>query len=141
GAHYRRKGKFEMADGGTLFLDEIGDISLKTQVDLLRVLEEKKIARVGGNAEIAVDFRLIAATNKNLEAMVPEEKFREDLYYRINVFSITVPPLRERREDIEQLADHFLIRFSQRMNKPVIGLSKGALELLRAYDWPGNVRE
>jgi DNA-binding NtrC family response regulator len=141
GAHYRRKGKFEMADGGTLFLDEIGDISLKTQVDLLRVLEEKKIARVGGNAEIPVDFRLIAATNKNLEAIVPEEKFREDLYYRINVFSITVPPLRERREDIELLAEHFLTRFSQSMNKPVTGLSKEALELLRAYDWPGNVRE
>ncbi|MFL6213962.1 MAG: sigma-54-dependent transcriptional regulator [Blastocatellia bacterium] len=141
GAHYRRKGKFEMADGGTLFLDEIGDISLKTQIDLLRVLEEKKIARVGGNAEIPVDFRLIAATNKNLEALVPEEKFREDLYYRINVFSITVPPLRERREDIEMLADHFLTRFSQSMNKPVTGLSKEALDLLRAYDWPGNVRE
>jgi two-component system response regulator HydG len=141
GAHYRRKGKFEMADGGTLFLDEIGDISLKTQVDLLRVLEEKKIARVGGNAEIPVDFRLIAATNKNLEAMVPEEKFREDLYYRINVFAITVPPLRERREDIALLAGHFLTRFSQSMNRPLTGLSKEALELLCAYDWPGNVRE
>jgi len=141
GAHYRRKGKFEMADGGTLFLDEIGDVSLKTQVDLLRVLEEKRIARVGGNAEIAVDFRLIAATNKNLEAMVAEERFREDLYYRINVFSITVPPLRERREDIELLAGHFLMRFSQSMNKPMFGLSKAALERLRAYDWPGNVRE
>jgi DNA-binding NtrC family response regulator len=141
GAHYRRKGKFEMADGGTLFLDEIGDISLKTQVDLLRVLAEKKITRVGGNAEISVDFRLIAATNKNLEALVAEGKFREDLYYRINVFSIALPPLRERRDDIELLAEHFLTRFSRSMNKSITCLSREALELLRSYDWPGNVRE
>jgi transcriptional regulator with PAS, ATPase and Fis domain len=141
GAQYRRKGKFEMADGGTLFLDEIGDIGLKTQVDLLRVLEEKKIVRVGGNTELRVDFRLIAATNKNLEALAAEDKFREDLYYRINVFSITVPPLRERREDIEILANQFLKRFSQNMSKPVGRLSGTALDLLRRYDWPGNVRE
>jgi DNA-binding NtrC family response regulator len=141
GAHYRRKGKFEMADGGTLFLDEIGDISLKTQVDLLRVLEEKKITRVGGNAEIAVDFRLIAATNKNLEAMATEEKFREDLYYRVNVFSIAVPPLRERREDIALLADHFLKKFAQSMNKTVSSVSTDAMNVLIGFDWPGNVRE
>jgi DNA-binding NtrC family response regulator len=122
GAQYRRKGKFEMADGGTLFLDEIGDISLKTQIDLLRVLEEKKISRVGGNAAIPVNFRLIAATNKNLEAMTTEEKFREDLYYRINVFSIAIPPLRERREDIGLLAEHFLKKYAQAMNKPVSGI-------------------
>ena len=121
GAQYRRKGKFEMADGGTLFLDEIGDIGLKTQVDLLRVLEEKKIVRVGGNTELPVDFRLVAATNRNLEAMVAEGKFREDLYYRLNVFSIAIPPLRERREDIAPLAKNFLERFARSMNKPVDG--------------------
>jgi len=141
GAHYRRKGKFEMADGGTLFLDEIGDINLKTQVDLLRVLEEKKITRVGGNAEISVDFRLIAATNKNLEAMCTEGRFREDLYYRVNVFSIAIPPLRERREDISELAEHFLRRFAQSMNKPITGLAHETRELMRGFDWPGNVRE
>jgi DNA-binding NtrC family response regulator len=141
GAQYRRKGKFEMADGGTLFLDEIGDISLKTQVDLLRVLDEKKICRVGGNAEIPVNFRLIAATNRNLEAMTAEGKFREDLYYRINVFSIAIPPLRERREDIPLLADHFLRKFTRSMNRPVAGISEEALQLLSGHDWPGNVRE
>jgi DNA-binding NtrC family response regulator len=141
GAQYRRKGKFEMADGGTLFLDEIGDITLKTQVDLLRVLEEKKIFRVGGNVEIPVNFRLIAATNKNLETMISEEKFREDLYYRINVFSITIPPLRERREDVPLLADHFLKKFARGMNRPVLKLSGEAEDLLTNYEWPGNVRE
>ena len=141
GAQYRRKGKFEMADGGTLFLDEIGDIQLKTQVDLLRVLEEKKIFRVGGNVEIPVNFRLIAATNKNLETMNGEGKFREDLYYRINVFSITIPPLRERREDVPLLADHFLKKFARSMNRSVAKISVGAEEVLTNYDWPGNVRE
>jgi DNA-binding NtrC family response regulator len=141
GAQYRRKGKFEMAAGGTLFLDEIGDINMKTQVDLLRVLEEKTISRVGGNAEIPVDFRLIAATNKNLEALVAERKFREDLYYRVNVFSIAIPPLRERRDDIPSLADHFLKRFARSMNKPVVRMAPGTVEQLRGFDWPGNVRE
>ena len=141
GAQYRRKGKFEMADGGTLFLDEIGDISLKTQVDLLRVLEEKKIFRVGGNTELPVNFRLIAATNKNLETLNAEGKFREDLYYRINVFSITIPPLRERRDDVPLLADHFLKKFARNMNRPVTGITGDAEAVLRNYDWPGNVRE
>ena len=141
GALYRRKGKFEMADGGTLFLDEIGDISLKTQVDLLRVLEEKKIVRVGGNVEIPVDFRLVAATNRTLEAMVAEGKFREDLYYRLNVFSIAIPPLRERREDIAPLAYSFLARFARSLNRPVTRISPEAMALLAGYDWPGNVRE
>jgi DNA-binding NtrC family response regulator len=141
GAHYRRKGKFEMADGGTLFLDEIGDINLKTQVDLLRVLEEKKITRVGGNVEIPVDFRLIAATNKDLEAMTAEGRFREDLYYRVNVFSIAIPPLRERREDIGPLVEHFVKRFTQSMNKPIRRLAPETMELMRGFDWPGNVRE
>ena len=141
GAQYRRKGKFEMSDGGTLFLDEIGDISLKTQVDLLRVLEEKKISRVGGNVEIPVNFRLIAATNKNLETLTAEEKFREDLYYRINVFSITIPPLRERREDIPLLAEYFLKKFAGSMNKRVTKLTPAAIDSLLNHDWPGNVRE
>ncbi|HYX31213.1 MAG TPA: sigma-54 dependent transcriptional regulator [Pyrinomonadaceae bacterium] len=141
GAQYRRKGKFEMADGGTLFLDEIGDIGLKTQVDLLRVLEEKKIFRVGGNLEIPVNFRLIAATNKNLETMNAEGKFREDLYYRINVFAITIPPLRERREDITLLANHFLTKFAHSMNRPIMKISAEAENILMNYDWPGNVRE
>lgn len=141
GAHYRRKGKFEMADGGTLFLDEIGDINLKTQVDLLRVLEERKITRVGGNVEIPVDFRLIAATNKDLEAMTAEGSFREDLYYRVNVFSITIPPLRERRDDIGPLVEHFVRRFTQSMNKPIRRMAAETLELMRGFGWPGNVRE
>ncbi len=141
GAHYRRKGKLEMADGGTLFLDEIGDISLKTQVDLLRVLEEKKICRVGGNTYLPVDFRLITATNKNLEEMVSEGSFREDLYYRLNVYSISLPPLRERIEDIPLLVDHFLRRFANSMNKPVPVVSSEAMHLLMSHDWPGNVRE
>ncbi|HSE41121.1 MAG TPA: sigma-54 dependent transcriptional regulator [Acidobacteriota bacterium] len=141
GAHYRRKGKLEMADGGTLFLDEIGDISLKTQVDLLRVLDEKKISRVGGNTMIPVDFRLIAATNRDLEGFVTEGGFREDLYYRLNVFSIALPPLRERREDIPALSEHFLRKFSQSMNKSVAEFTKEAINALVAYDWPGNVRE
>jgi transcriptional regulator with PAS, ATPase and Fis domain len=141
GAQYRRKGKFEMADGGTLFLDEIGDIGLKTQVDLLRVLEEKKIFRVGGNVELPVNFRLIAATNKNLESMNAEGTFREDLYYRINVFSITIPPLRERREDISLLVDHFLKKFAHSMNRPVMKISPEAENILKNYEWPGNVRE
>jgi transcriptional regulator with PAS, ATPase and Fis domain len=141
GAQYRRKGKFEMADGGTLFLDEIGDVGLKTQVDLLRVIEEKKISRVGGNAEIPVNFRLIAATNKNLESMIGEGQFREDLYYRINVFSLTIPPLRERCEDIPLLADHFLKKFARSMNRPVAGISSAASQILKEHEWPGNVRE
>jgi DNA-binding NtrC family response regulator len=141
GAQYRRKGKFEMADGGTLFLDEIGDIGLKTQVDLLRVLEEKKICRVGGNVEIPVNFRLITATNKNLESMNGEETFREDLYYRINVFTLTIPPLRERREDIQLLANHFLGKFARAMNRPIGDISPAAEQMLIEYDWPGNVRE
>jgi DNA-binding NtrC family response regulator len=141
GAQYRRKGKFEMADGGTLFLDEIGDISSKTQVDLLRVLDDKRITRVGANEAIPVDFRLIAATNRNLESMVAQGTFREDLFYRLNVFSITLAPLRDRREDIPPLVDHFLRKHSLAMNKRVTGVSPEALDLLMAHPWPGNARE
>lgn len=141
GAQYRKKGKFEIADGGTVFLDEIGDISLKTQTDLLRVLQEKQIVRVGSNETLNVDFRCIAATNKPLEAMVKEGTFRPDLYYRLNVFSIHIPPLRERKEDIPLLAAHFLDKYAKAMNRPVPRLSSEALDVLLAYDWPGNVRE
>ncbi|MBI5115550.1 sigma-54-dependent Fis family transcriptional regulator [Candidatus Poribacteria bacterium] len=141
GAQYRRKGKFEMADGGSLFLDEIGDISQKTQVNLLRVLEEKKIRRIGGEREIAVDFRLIAATNKNLEGSVESGLFRSDLYYRLNVFTIRIPPLRERRDDIPSLAEHFLRKYSQTTNKHIESIAPEALERMMNYPWPGNVRE
>jgi DNA-binding NtrC family response regulator len=141
GAQYRRKGKFELADGGTIFLDEIGDISPKTQMDLLRVLEEKAIYRVGGNQRIPVDFRVVAATNRDLEAMVADRTFREDLYYRLNVFTIRIPPLRERREDIPLLAGHFLERFCLAMNKKPKAFTSAAMRVLTQHDWPGNVRE
>ncbi len=141
GAQYRRKGKIELANGGSLFLDEIGDITPKMQVDLLRVLEGKRFTRLGGSEEIRVDFRLICATNKNLEKLVEEEKFREDLYYRINVFSIFLPPLRERRSDILPLALHFIGKYARSMGKPVKKISPAAEELMLAYSWPGNVRE
>lgn len=141
GAQYRRKGKLEMADGGSLFLDEIGDISSKMQVDLLRVLESRSFTRLGGNEEIHSDFRLICATNKNLEQSVEEGEFRKDLYYRINVFSIFIPPLRERRSDIIPLAEYFLRKYAQSMAKPLRKLSEEAKELLFQHQWPGNVRE
>src|SRR5512135_669618 len=141
GAQYRKKGKFEVADGGTVFLDEISDISLKTQTDLLRVLQEKEIVRVGGNQQIKVDFRAIAATNKNLEALVKAGNFRPDLYYRLHVFCIDLPPLRERREDIPLLVNHFLNKFCLATSRPVPQLSAEAMDLLLRHDWPGNVRE
>ncbi len=141
GAQHRRKGKFEMSDGGTLFLDEIGDVSLKTQMDLLRVLEEKAIYRVGGNVRIPVDFRTIAATNRPLEAAVADKSFREDLYYRLNVFTIMIPPLRERRDDIPLLAEHFLRKFARSMSRAFDGFSPEAMQALMAREWPGNVRE
>jgi len=141
GAQARKKGKFEVADGGTIFLDEIGDISLKTQTDLLRVLQEKEIVRVGGTQPIAVDFRCVAATNRDLAAMVREGTFRPDLYYRLNVFTIHLPPLRERREDVPLLAGHFLEKHSAAMNKPAPRISAPAMDLLLSYAWPGNVRE
>jgi len=141
GAHFKRKGKFEMADGGTIFLDEVGSVSPKMQVELLRVIETKQFSRVGGNQIINSDFRVITATNEPLEDLVKAGKFREDLYYRLNVFSIIVPPLRERREDIPLLAHFFLNRFSTSMNKPIKNISKEALDFLVKYDWRGNVRE
>jgi DNA-binding NtrC family response regulator len=141
GAEYAKKGRFEMADKGTLFLDEIGDISLKTQVDLLRVLQTKEIRRLGGMEEIKTDIRILAATNRNLKKAISEKRFREDLFYRLNVISIHVPPLRERREDIHLLAKEFIRRYSFEMNKEPVRISSFALKLLEEYHWPGNVRE
>ncbi len=141
GAQNRKKGKFELAEGGTVFLDEIADISLRTQTDLLRVLQEREIVRVGGNETMKVDFRCIAATNKDLPALVEAGTFRPDLFYRLNVVSIELPSLRQRKDDIPLLIDHFLQKFSQAMNRPVPELAPDALALLLSYDWPGNVRE
>ena len=141
GAQYRKKGKFEIAEGGTVFLDEIGDISLKTQTDLLRVLQEREIVRVGGNQTVKVDFRVVAATNRNLEQLIEDGRFRPDLYYRLNVFHIELPPLRERREDIPALADHFVRKFSSEMGKRITRISPPAMNVLQQYNWPGNVRE
>jgi two-component system, NtrC family, response regulator HydG len=141
GAQYRKKGKFEVADGGSVFLDEISDISLKTQTDLLRVLQEKEIVRVGSNQQLKVDFRAIAATNKNLETLVKAGSFRPDLYYRLHVFCIDVPPLRDHRDDIPLLVSHFLNKFCTATSRPIPQLSSEALELLMHHDWPGNVRE
>jgi len=141
GAQYRRKGKFEVADGGTVFLDEIADISLRMQTDLLRVLQEKEVTRVGGQHPIKVDFRCVAATNRDLMQLVEEGKFRPDLYYRLNVFAIDLPPLRERREDVPLLVEHFVAKFALAMNKKINRVSKEAMFLLQQHDWPGNVRE
>ena len=141
GAHYRRKGKLEMADGGTLFLDEIGNIAMKTQMDLLRVLETKSFTRLGGNEVVQADFRVICATNRNLEAAAAAGDFREELYYRINVFSIHLPPVRDRKSDIPLLVEHFVQKFALAMGKPVREVSPEALDLLMRYSWPGNVRE
>jgi DNA-binding NtrC family response regulator len=142
GAQYRRKGKFEVADGGTVFLDEISDISLRTQTDLLRVLQEKEVVRVGGHQPIKVDFRCIAATNKSLPDLVKAGTFRPDLYYRLNVVNIQIPPLRERREDIPLLVDHFLKKICQQTNRgEPPRISAAAMDLLLNHDWPGNVRE
>lgn len=141
GAQYRRKGKFEMAQGGTLFLDEIGTLGLKSQVDLLRVLQDKEFHRIGGERLVKADFRLICATNVDLEEEVKHARFREDLYYRINVFTILLPPLRDRRADIPILARHFIERHAKAMNKPVPELSSAAMDVLLTHNWPGNVRE
>jgi DNA-binding NtrC family response regulator len=141
GAQYRKKGKFEIAEGGTVFLDEIGDISLKTQTDLLRVLQEREIMRVGSNQPIKVDFRCVAATNKSLEQLIDEGKFRPDLFYRLNVFRIELPPLRERPDDIPALVNHFVRKFSLQMNKRITRVAPAAMGLLQQQNWSGNVRE
>ena len=141
GAHSRKKGRLEMADQGTIFLDEIGDISESVQTKLLRVLQEREITRLGSTNSIKVDVRVIAATNRNLEKALREGKFREDLYYRLNVISIVLPPLRDRKEDIPILIEYFIKKFCQENNKPVMKFSDRALDLCMSYDWPGNVRE
>ena len=141
GAQYRKKGKFEISEGGTVFLDEIGDISLKTQTDLLRVLQEHEIVRVGSTQAIKVDFRCVAATNKNLEQLIEEGKFRPDLFYRLNVFRIELPPLRERPDDIPLLVNHFVRKFSLQMNKKINRVAPGAMNLLQQQSWTGNIRE
>lgn len=140
-AKVTKKGRLEMAHGGTLFLDEVGEISMRMQIDLLRVLEDHIFYRVGGTQPIEADFRVIAATNKDLEKAIKEGTFREDLYYRLNVISFTMPPLRERKEDIPLLAEYFLHRFAQETNKPVDQIGREALDEMMLYDWPGNVRE
>jgi DNA-binding NtrC family response regulator len=141
GAGAQTKGKFELAGSGTIFLDEIGDISPKLQADLLRVLQERRFYRVGGGEEIQVDARVITATNKDLAEEVQQGRFRDDLYYRVNVIEIRIPPLRERREDIPLLAEHFVERIGHELGKDIGGISEDALKLLIEYDWPGNVRE
>jgi Nif-specific regulatory protein len=141
GALERKPGRFELADGGTIFLDEIGDLPVSTQVKLLRVLQEKEIERLGGTTTIKIDVRVICATHRDLEEMVKQGKFREDLFYRINVFPITIPPLRERKEDIPALTDHFIEQFNKENKKKIKGINRAALDMLIAYDWPGNVRQ
>ena len=141
GAMFNRKGRFEMADGGTIFLDEIATISPKMQIELLRVLESKTFMRVGGNKEIKSDFRVICATNRDLKKLVENGLFREDLYYRLNVVNIIVPPLRERRDDIPVLVDHFLKKYCTSMSRDLITIEPNALNRIQEYDFPGNVRE
>ncbi len=136
-----RKGRLELAHGGTLFLDEIGEISMRMQIDLLRVLEDRVFYRVGGTQPIEADFRVIAATNRDLEPAIREGMFREDLFYRLNVLSFDMPPLRERKADIPLLAEHYLHRFAQETNKAVDGISREAIDEMMLYEWPGNVRE
>jgi DNA-binding NtrC family response regulator len=141
GAQERRIGKFEKADGGTIFLDEIGELPLDLQAKLLRVLQEKEIERIGGNTILKLDVRIIAATNKKLEEEVAKGRFRMDLYYRLNVFPLTLPPLRERKDDIPLLVDHFIHHFSLKTGKNIKGLSQNAFETVMQYHWPGNIRE
>ena len=141
GAQARKPGRFELADGGTLFLDEIGDLSLMTQVKLLRVIQEREFERLGGTSTVKVNVRLLAATNRNLEQAIVKGTFRDDLYYRLNVFSIFVPPLRERKDDILLLADYFLEKYAREHGKPIKRIATSAIDMLASYHWPGNVRE
>jgi len=141
GAHQTKRGKFELAQGSTVFLDEIGDMASSLQVKLLRVLQERTIERVGGTRPIRADVRIIAATNRDLDAAVKEGRFREDLFYRLNVVRILLPPLRQRREDIALLAHHFVAKYAAETKRPVQGIAQSALDALTAHDWPGNVRE
>ncbi len=140
-AKENRKGRLEMANGGTLFLDEIGEISMRMQIDLLRVIEDRVFYRVGGTQPIETDFRVVAATNKNIREAVKTGEFREDLYYRVNVITFEMPPLRGRKEDIPLLANHFLQRFIQETNKSISGISREAMDEMMLHEWPGNIRE
>jgi formate hydrogenlyase transcriptional activator len=141
GAFERRIGRFELADGGTLFLDEVGELPLDTQVKLLRVLQEREFEPVGSNKSVRVDVRIIAATNRNLQESIKDGSFRSDLYYRLNVFPLEVPPLRERRSDIDLLAKFFLSRYARSLGKKMTGISASTTEKLMNYSWPGNIRE
>jgi Nif-specific regulatory protein len=136
-----KKGRFEIAEGGTLFLDEVGELNLATQVKLLRVLQEKEFERLGGTATIRANIRLVAATNKDLEKAIAAGEFRDDLYYRLNVFPIFIPPLRDRKADILLLADHFVEKFAREHGKKVKRISTPAIDMMASYHWPGNVRE
>ena len=136
-----KKGKFELAADGTIFLDEISEVSLNTQVKLLRVIQELEFEKVGGESPIPMKARIIAATNKNLEDLIKQGRFREDLYYRLKVFTITLPPLRERKDDINDLVVHFLNKLNKRFNKNVRKIGDGVIEMLKEHDWYGNVRE
>jgi formate hydrogenlyase transcriptional activator len=141
GAVQRRQGRFEAANGGTIFLDEIGELPMETQIALLRVIQEREFERVGSSHPISVDVRIIAATNRDLEAAVTAGTFREDMFYRLNVFPIRVPPLRERLEDIPLLVEHLIERFANRVGKTFSTIKMNTIEMLQAYDWPGNIRE
>jgi Nif-specific regulatory protein len=141
GAVARRPGRFELADGGTLFLDECGDLPMEVQIKLLRALQEREFERVGGSETISVDVRVVSATNRNLEEMIENGEFREDLYYRLNVFPVNLPPLRDRPEDLPQLVNHFIAKFARNTNKNVAGCTDEAMSKLQSYSWPGNVRE
>src|SRR4030095_7146484 len=141
GAQGQKKGRFELADGGTLFLDEIGDLSLATQIKLLRVLQEREFERLGGTQSIRVNVRMVTATHRPLEKLIAEGTFREDLFYRLNVFTIFAPALRERKPDIMLLADHFLEKYSNEHGKSIKRISTPAIDMLTSYHWPGNVRE
>lgn len=141
GADQRRLGCFELADGGTLFLDEIGELPVELQAKFLRVLEEERLRRLGGKTEIAVDVRVICATNRNLKEQIGKQEFREDLYFRLHVFNVELPPLRDRREDIPLLVQHFVERFATEAGKRIEGVAQGAMEILQSYAWPGNIRE
>jgi Nif-specific regulatory protein len=141
GAQARKKGRFELAEGGTLFLDEVGELNMSTQIKLLRVLQQREFERLGGTETIKANVRLIAATNKDLEKAIADRSIREDLYYRLNVFTIFVPPLRDRKSDIMLLADHFLVKYAREHRKSIKRISTPAIDMLTSYHWPGNVRE
>jgi len=141
GATQRRLGRFESAEGGTIFLDEVGELPAETQISLLRVLQEREFQRVGGNESFQIDVRVVAATNRDLEAAIAEGRFREDLFYRLNVFPIEVPPLRQRKQDIPLLVEYFIDRYASKAGKTITGINKRSLELLESYAWPGNIRE